>query len=139
MKSLLGKVGVILIGLAIFGYAKAWGEDWKLYGSTENHKAYYDTQSITHPSKNIVKVYLKWDYTKKGVMNWVNDYGKEYENISHSIFLHEINCVENKLRRLSATNYDHKGNVIDSISSKSKWMFFIQESRGGGLFKEVCK
>jgi hypothetical protein len=27
MKSLLGKLGVILIGLAIFGYAEAWGAE----------------------------------------------------------------------------------------------------------------
>jgi len=27
MKSLLGKVGVILIGLAIFGYAEVWGAE----------------------------------------------------------------------------------------------------------------
>ena len=30
MKSLLGKLGVILIGLAIFGYGKVWGADWKV-------------------------------------------------------------------------------------------------------------
>jgi pimeloyl-ACP methyl ester carboxylesterase len=33
MKSLLGKLGIVLvIGLAIFTYAKVWGADWKLYG-----------------------------------------------------------------------------------------------------------
>ena len=30
MKSLLGKLGIILIGLAIFGYGGVWGEDWKV-------------------------------------------------------------------------------------------------------------
>jgi len=34
MKSLLGKLGIILIGLAIFGYAEVWAEDWKLYSSS---------------------------------------------------------------------------------------------------------
>ena len=31
MKSLLVKLGVILIGLTIFGYGEVWGEDWKLF------------------------------------------------------------------------------------------------------------
>jgi len=31
MKSLLVKLGVILIGLAIFGYAEVWGADWRLF------------------------------------------------------------------------------------------------------------
>jgi len=31
MKSSLGKLGGILIGLAIFTYAEAWGADWKFF------------------------------------------------------------------------------------------------------------
>ena len=30
MKSLLGKVGVVFIGIAIFGNAEVWGADWKV-------------------------------------------------------------------------------------------------------------
>jgi hypothetical protein len=30
MKSLLVKFGVILIGLAIFGYSEVWGTHWKV-------------------------------------------------------------------------------------------------------------
>ena len=29
MKSLLGKLGIIIIGLSILGYAEVWGADWK--------------------------------------------------------------------------------------------------------------
>jgi hypothetical protein len=35
MKSLSGKLGVILIGLAIFGNAEVWGTDWEFLGKTE--------------------------------------------------------------------------------------------------------
>jgi len=31
MKSLLVKLGVILIGFAIFGYGEVWGTDWRLF------------------------------------------------------------------------------------------------------------
>ena len=31
------KLGVILIGLAIFSCVEVWGEDWKLYGHWEDY------------------------------------------------------------------------------------------------------
>jgi len=31
MKSLSVKLGVILIGLAIFSYGEVWGADWKFF------------------------------------------------------------------------------------------------------------
>ena len=35
MKSLLGKLGVLFIGLLILGNAEVWGADWRLYAETE--------------------------------------------------------------------------------------------------------
>ena len=101
MKSLLGKLGVILIGLAIFGYAEVWGIDWKFFFSSEKCLFFYDAQSITRPSKNIVRVWIRMDYTKKGVIDMVGKFGKKYENLSYAIHLEEINCAEKKFRVLS--------------------------------------
>jgi hypothetical protein len=50
MKSLLVRLVVVLIGLAIFGNAEVWGADWKLYFVDENFLANYDAQSINHQS-----------------------------------------------------------------------------------------
>ena len=69
----------------------------------------------------------------------VGNFGKKYENLSHSIDLHEINCVEKKIRPLSVTDYDNKGGVIYSSSSPSKWDSIIPESMIEILYKEVCK
>jgi hypothetical protein len=92
MKSLLVKFGVIfIIGLAIFGNAEVWGADWKLFGDYDNYLIYYDAQSITRPSKNIVRVWIRWDYTKKGVMDMVGKFGKKYENLDYLKYLCEIN------------------------------------------------
>ena len=139
MKSLLGKVGVILIGLMILGYAEAWGADWELYSSSEKVFYYYDAQNITRPSKNVVRVWEKWDYTEKGVMDMVGSFGKEYENLSHTIFFLEINCSKKKNRGLSLTHYDHKGSVVYSISSPSEWRSINPESMAEKLYKKVCK
>jgi hypothetical protein len=139
MKSLLGKLGVILIGLAILGCAEVWGADWKFYGSTENYLGYYDAQSITSPSKNIVRVWTRLVWTEKGVLGWVEDLGEKCENLSHTIFLQEVNCAEKKLRLLSETHYDNKGSVIKSFSSPGEWRFIIPETVTESLYKEICK
>jgi hypothetical protein len=141
MKSLLGKLGVIFIGLAIFGSAEVWGSDWKSYGSNDYCLAYYDAQSITRSSIliNIVKVWTRWDWTDKGVLAWEEGSGKKYENFSQSRILYEINCQEKKFRRLSETLYSDKMELIHSISSPSKWEYIVPESIIEALHKEVCK
>jgi len=75
MKSLLGRLGVILVGLALFANAEAWGAEWRLYYFDETFSCLYDAQNITRPSKNIVMVWIKCIYTKKGVMDWVEKFG----------------------------------------------------------------
>lgn len=139
MKSLLIKLGVLSIGLLILGNAEVWGADWKPYGSNEQYYYYYDTQSITYPSKNVVRVWGKMDFTEKGVLNWVGELGKRYENLSHVIFLMEINCAEKKSRSLSDSSYDNKGDVIISSHSPSEWRFIIPETMNENLYKEICK
>ena len=139
MKSLLVKLGVILIGLAIFGNAEAWGADWKLYSNNENFIGYCDTQSITRLSKNIVRVWVRWDWKEKGKLDMLKDFGKIMENLSHSKLLIEIDCVEKKNHRLSWTDYDNKGKMIDSISSPSEWDFITPETVAESLYKAVCK
>ena len=139
MKSLSVKLGVILIGLAIFTYAEVWGADWKFYNSNQWYLGYYDAQSITRPSKNIVRVWVKWDCTEKGVLENVKRLGKQWENLSHIKLLKEIDCVEKKERILSSTDYNNKGEMIHSSSSPSEWDFITPESVGEALYKEVCK
>ena len=139
MKSLLGKLGVILIGLAIVGCAEAWGADWKLFGDHDNYLIYYNIQNITRPSKNIVRVWIRWDYTKKGVMDMVGKFGKKYENLDYLKYLCEINCVEKMIRYLSANYYDNKGKVILSLSYSPEQYSIVPESIAESLYKEVCK
>jgi len=89
MKSLLGKLGVILIGLATFGNAEVWAADWTYLearvAQEEVIKNYpflkdfvggiycYDRSSIVYPSRNIVKV-------------WVRFYLVDKEPISSSVY-----------------------------------------------------
>ena len=75
MKSLLGKLGVILIGLTILGYTEVWGVDWKYYGANEDGSFYYETESMTRLSKNLIKVWVQSAYTEEGISHWVRAKG----------------------------------------------------------------
>lgn len=145
MKSLLVKLGVILVGLTIFIYAETWGADWMFYGKTDKYSCFYDAKSISHPSESIVEVSEKQNYTNKGVNFIVEELGEKYKNLSHLITSWEINCAEKKFRFLALTYYSKEKKVIYSwkllysVGSSEEWSPFITGSLGERLFKEVCK
>ena len=139
MKSLLGKLGVILIGLASFSYVEVWGAEWKFYTESENEKFFCDVESITKPSKNIVKVWVKMEYTDRGVNEMVKELGKKYENISYTKSLEEINCSDNKSRTLSLNDYSKEGKIIFGSNRENEWEYIVPESVTDTLRKAVCK
>jgi hypothetical protein len=94
MKSLSAKLGVILVVLIIFGYAEAWGANWKLLHLDDEMIKYYDAEGITRPSKNIVRVWVRFEYKDKGVNDMVQKFGKDYENLKYEIGLEEVDCVD---------------------------------------------
>jgi hypothetical protein len=133
------RIAILVFGLIIISIGEVYGADWKLYYFDEKKSYLYDAQSITRPSKNIVRVWIRWDYTEKGVMGTVGKFGKKYENLDHLKYLCEINCVEKMIRYLLAAYYDNKRKVIHSLSSSPERHFIIPESMGENLYKEICK
>jgi hypothetical protein len=69
MKSLSVKLGVILIGLALFPYAEVWGADWKFIGGSvlqagsqlkgETNICYCDPASVEYLSNGNIRVWIK--------------------------------------------------------------------------------
>jgi len=145
MKSFLGKLGVLFIGLSIFGWAEVWGADWSYYGRTDKSFCFYDVKNINHLSENIVEVWEKQNYTDKGVNLMVEGLGKKYENLSYLITLWQINCADQKFRFLSLTYYSKEEKVIYSwkvlysSGPPEEWSPFIAGSLGERLYKAVCK
>ena len=142
MKSLSGKLGVILIGLAIFGCAGRQAPDWKLFAETQADigMIYYDAANITHPSKDIVRTLLRLVYSKDGVALQVKEQGKRYEDLSYTLILLEVNCAAQKNRVLQSTSYSRNEKVISSNQSQqAEWGFISPGSTGEILFKAVCK
>ena len=143
MKSLLRKLRVIFIGLVIFSYTEVWGADWRVIGEpTVKDVAvlYYDADSITHPSKNIVRTWTKKIYSKSAVTRYVKEMGKRFENLSYAVELYEVNCIEKKILLLESTAYSKDGDVIISAKSQAtKWSSIVPGSMGEALFGSVCK
>jgi hypothetical protein len=139
MKSLVAKLGIILIGLYIFSYAEAWGADWRLYGRDDAHIRYYDAENMIRESENTVEVWLRQEYTDKGVMGMVKRLGKKYENIDYAMALVEINCSDKKIQTLSLFHYFKEGDVISSGSRTGVWRYIASGSGGEVLYEAVCK
>ncbi len=140
MKSLSVRlVGVLIIGLLIFGHVEAWGADWRYLGKNEQGKSFYDTESITRPFKNVVRVLARWEYNQNGVSEIVKKLGKKYEGINYTISVEEINCSDKKKRILSLTDYSKEGKIIFSSSNGSEWENIIPGTYFESLYKAVCK
>jgi hypothetical protein len=145
MKSLLGKLGVLSIGLLILGNSEVWGADWVFYGETDTYKFYYDKESISRPSKNIVEVSEKLIYLDKGVNFIVRELGQKYENLSHSITLWQIDCPNENFRFLSLTYYSKEEKIIYSrkllysSGPAQEWSPITKGTMGWRLYEAVCK
>ena len=139
MKSLLVKLGVIVVGLAIFANAEVWGEDWKLLKKADDAKFYYDKKDVTYLAPGILKVWIRQVYTKKGKMHMINLVGPRYENLSYSINSLEFNCEAKLTRFLSMTHYSKNGDVLDLENSPDKWESIRSNSMFDALYKKVCK
>lgn len=133
------QIAILVFALIIISMGDVYGADWSLYASDKDGSYYLDAQSITRPSKNIVRVWEKWNFTEKGVMHLLEKFGEKYQNLSHTIFLNEVDCIEKKLRNLSLTYYDKEGKVMWVHEKSSEWQFLIPESRGEYLYEIICK
>ena len=140
MKSLLSKLGVILgiIGLVLFGHTEGWGIDWKYYGTNEDGSYFYDTESMTRLSKNLIEVWVQSAYTEKSISHWVREGGIGFQDLDFTLISLELNCVERSTRYLRIVFYSKNGKVFYPMNN-DEWHFIAPDSMTGTLSKEVCK
>jgi len=135
MKSLSAKVGVILIGLSIFAYAEVWGADWELLSSTDLYEVFYYVSESHSLYKSTVHVWIKLEYTEKGIAQFVSEFGKDYEKLSYSLEYWEINCPARKPRLLSVKQYSVEGNILNTKLAKNR----LSKSLDKSLVAAVCE
>ncbi len=140
LKSNLSFTTVISLALALLGSTEVWGADWKAYGGNNDGLFYYDSDSITHPSKNIIRFWHKAIFSEAGIREAVNTFGKDYENLDYSISLREINCSEKMIRLLAVTYYSNTGAILDSaVNYGAGWQFMDSAAVIESLYQRLCK
>ncbi len=147
MKSILGNLGVILVGLAIFGYAEVWGADWKFFAQGIDGTFYwYDAQGVTYHPKRIIQVWIKKAKADE-IMGMVKNGEKitvsELEQITlernYERSLIEIDCVEKTFNHLQKLNYDSKGVLKSGESKLGVKKSILKNSNAERLYEIVCK
>jgi hypothetical protein len=138
MKSLRVKLGVIFIGLAIFTYTEAWGQDWRLYGEDGFATYYYDAEKIIRISKNIVRVWSKVVFTKEGAAGLATRLGKGFKTLGFSIDLSEFDCVKGEYKELQRTFFSQRATYLGE-DRNLLWGYVSQGSIQEKLYKIVCK
>lgn len=148
IKLLPVRVGLasLLIALTILGPAKVPAADWKLLGSDDGFSYFYDSTSISYPSKNIGKVWTKTVYKEKGRAQTLEAFRDNREllnlikNVDHTVNLFEIDCPEKKFRTLSGVFYSKSGKVLKTIESTSgTWKSIPPDTIYEALHELVCK
>jgi hypothetical protein len=127
-----------MIGFFIFAYGDAWGLDWKYYGTNDEGSYYYETETMSRLSPNIVRVCIQSIYTERGVSHWVREGGKAFENLDFSLILSEYNCADRSIRHLRIRFYSKDRKVFHPIKN-DEWQLFAPDSMYGALFEQICK
>jgi hypothetical protein len=131
-------VAFAIVSFSIFAYADVRGFDWKYYGTNENGSYFYETETVTRLSQDIVRVCVQSIYTQRGVSHWVRDGGKEFQNLGFSLILSEYNCTDRSIRPLNIRFYSKDGEVFYPIKN-DEWHFLAPDSMSGALFEEICR
>ena len=135
MKSFSIKLGVIIIGLIIFGCAGMRGKNWKFFSSTDFYKGFYYVSESHFLYKGTIHAWIKLEYTEKGIAEYVKELGKDYGNLSYSLQYWEINCRTKQRHILSVNQYSVQGNVLKTKPPKDSFL----RSFGDSLLGIVCE
>jgi hypothetical protein len=140
MKSFSGKLGAVFVVLfSIFVCADVWGENWKSFGSTPSGSFYYDFDSITLVSKNVIRVWTQQVFSPEGVSQMVEAFGPKYNNLHRQVGQFEIDCAESKVR-LAFFNYSREGEVLASGQyKKGEWEFVPPGTVVSTLIQKLCE
>ncbi len=129
---------VAIICFSILAYADAQGFDWKYYGTNEEGSYYYETETMTRLPQNVVRVCVQSIYTERGVSHWVQEGGKEFQNLDFSLILSEYNCTDRSIRHLRIQFYSKDRQIFYPIKN-DEWQLFAPDSMFGVLFEQICK
>ncbi len=120
--------------------------DWVKYGKDSRGTLHYYKKGSVDEDKNIVKVLNKWVFSRREKSDAIQFRRenrlstKGYENLSHMVYLSEIDCQNQSERMLYLYLYDKNDKSLYSHTFKNTdWTAIQPESNGDALLKAVCK
>ncbi|MEN6508869.1 MAG: DUF1566 domain-containing protein [Smithella sp.] len=112
--------GIICLVIFFMLAGQAWAEEWVYYGSNEIGDMYYDKSRITEVNKSVASAWTKSKLSPEGKTKYfsiLKGIGKAPDSpsmlYSYTEML-EIDHTNKKIKNISVTFYDEKGNVIYS-------------------------
>lgn len=135
MKFLFTKLGCgFFVGMVVCGCAGMQNGQWKFLGATDFYQSYYYVSKSHFLYKGTVQVWVKLEYTKKGVSEYVEEYGKDYEKLSYTLQLWEIDCPAKKQYISANGQYSPEGTVISNKPARRG----LSGTLSRDLIKAVC-
>jgi hypothetical protein len=141
MRSLSANFAIVflLIGFAVLGGSETSWAEWTLFDKTDDADFYCDIEDIARPSSGIDTVWTKQVYTKKGVEDRVGLFGKNFEQLDHSIDLVELDCLGKLALSLSIVYFSKDGSVLNIKESDNRWQFISSNPIYDALYWKVCR
>ena len=128
-------VGILLS----HGQGRAEGEDI-LYGASKYLLLYYRPQSITHPSKDIIRIEIKVVAKCNDAKDWTVKELPNCANVpwSYVITTTEINCSTGQDRDIGSVGYNKEGSPAGSSSEETEWSDIAPGSSTDTLHHLMC-
>lgn len=136
--SIASLIGIWLLFFSSYANAE---EDWTLYGVTKYLILYYNPKSITHPLRDIVRLWIK-SVSKCNVREeWAVKSHPNCSNVEwvYVLTLTEINCSTKKDRDVKSIGYAKAGTSEESLPDEtSPWADIVPDSYAEVLYKSIC-
>ena len=139
-------IASVIIAISILYCVEVIAADWKSLGGDDDFSYFYDSTSISYPSKKVGRFWTKTVYKDKGRIKAMERFRENKEllgmikNVDHTLTLLEIDCMENKFRTLSGITYSKDGRILKSVdSTPSTWKFIPPHTMYEAFREIVCK
>jgi len=146
MKTLFVTLALLCASL---GCSSADGEEWVYFSSdTQDSDFFYDSESISFPSTNIIGVWKKRLFSEEAKKQIIIDRTEAelstvgFDELSYALIREEINCKTRKSNILAIYYFGKTGNIISRVTVPSRiesWNTLHPGSIGDVLRKTVCK
>lgn len=119
-------ISSVIIVIAILYCKEVIAADWKSVGGDDDFSYFYDSATISYPSKGVARIWTKTIYKEKGRAKAMKRFAgdKELLNmikiIDYTVSLLEVNCPNKQFRTIAGTSYSKHGKILKMVESTSR-------------------